>query len=225
MSYRVPRDISWWGADRSQCTDCKAVLGLFDLVPVFSWAATRGACRYCKAKVHYRYPLTEVVCGVLALMSYFSFGFSVDLLFVLLALPFLLALFLIDLEKMILPNQLVLILYVLGLVRAVVLFPYPEWAFLILYSFVYVGLAWGIATGAKFFLKKDALGFGDVKFFGVVGLWLGLPLLPYFMIGAGALAIFFAAFWSFRFGSKAFPFGPALILSFYCLLLFGGSFV
>lgn len=223
LSHRIPRDVPWWGGARSSCPDCNAVLGLLDLVPAFSWFFSNGRCRHCKAAVSIRYPLVELGCGILAVISYLMLGFTADLFILLVALPFLVALFFIDLEHMILPNQLVLILFILGVVRAFMLFPMSlGWHFIIA-SFIYGGVAWFLAAVTQYALKKEALGFGDVKFFAVAGLWLGLQMLPYFMICSGALALIFGWFWINRSGKGAFPFGPALIFSFYTLFLIQGS--
>src|SRR5690606_8342699 len=74
-------------------------------------------------------------------------------------------------------------------------------------------------------LKKEALGFGDVKFFGMAGLWLGLSWLPIFMILSGLSGIIWGTGWRVVTRDPVFPFGPALILSFYsCLLLQGTGF-
>ena len=72
-------------------------------------------------------------------------------------------------------------------------------------------------------LKKDALGFGDVKFFAAAGIWLGIFQLPAFMMLSGALGILFAIAWKIVKKEDVFPFGPALILGFFALLFFDGS--
>ena len=38
------------------CQDCGAVLGVADLVPLFSWLAQRGRCRFWKARLGWFYP-------------------------------------------------------------------------------------------------------------------------------------------------------------------------
>lgn len=225
LSYRVPRGMVWWGAERSVCPSCNATLRVADLIPFFSWLLSGRVCSHCKSKIHFRYPLIELSSAALALLAYFSFGFSWDLAFFMVALPFLVALFCIDLEFKILPDQLNLILFVLGFVRLFVLFPLSAVKFGILSAVIYGGGAWLLLIGGRYFLKKEALGFGDVKFFTVAGIWLGLNVLSYFMILSGAFALFFAFYWSWRFKASVFPFGPALILSFYILLVFAGSLI
>lgn len=53
--------IAWW---RSHCTECKHELWVFDLFPVFSYVFLLWKCRYCKTKIHYSYPLLELVMWI-----------------------------------------------------------------------------------------------------------------------------------------------------------------
>jgi len=67
IAHRVPRGLSWVRG-RSACPSCGHVLTVIDLVPVLSWASTGGRCRYCRVRVPWRYPLTELACGTWALL-------------------------------------------------------------------------------------------------------------------------------------------------------------
>lgn len=86
--YRLPRGESLV-RPRSHCTSCGRTLGILDLIPIVSYLALRGRCRYCKAPVATRYLLIELFCGLafvlifnryyisyisLALAIVFSFG-------------------------------------------------------------------------------------------------------------------------------------------------------
>jgi len=61
----------------SACVACGRRLLAFDLVPVASWLFLRGRCRYCGVKVSARYPVVELLCGVLfACMIFFAANLS-----------------------------------------------------------------------------------------------------------------------------------------------------
>jgi len=60
---------------RSRCPNCKHQLGFFDLVPLFSFLALGGRCRYCKKPISWQYPLVEALTGLLAM---FSFWYGYD---------------------------------------------------------------------------------------------------------------------------------------------------
>jgi leader peptidase (prepilin peptidase)/N-methyltransferase len=54
-----------WG--RSHCDKCKTSLVVEDLVPLLSFISLKGKCRYCKTKLSWFYPATEVLTGLLYL--------------------------------------------------------------------------------------------------------------------------------------------------------------
>ncbi len=229
LIHRVPRKISW-GAERSSCLSCKATLGVVDLIPVVSWCLFKGKCRHCSCQISCKYPIIELISVALCLGAYFIFGFSAETFFIIAAVPILISLFLIDIEHMILPNQLTFILFVIGAARLLYNAIYSERLFGNYFldhvggAFIFAFVTWMLGILFTKILKKDALGFGDVKFFGVAGLWLGAAMLSYFFIISGVLAILFALCWRIITKKEVFPFGPALIMALYLLLLFKGTF-
>ena len=66
-AWRIAHDQSFLKG-RSRCPECGHVLGVPDLVPLFSWLFLRGKCRYCGAKVSVRYFLTELFMAVVTLV-------------------------------------------------------------------------------------------------------------------------------------------------------------
>ncbi len=230
LIHRVPKKIPW-GAERSECPSCKTSLGVLDLVPVFSWCFSKGKCRHCGKGVHFIYPLTEMVSGIMCVFIYWVYGLNISSLFLVASVPFLVSLCVIDFRHMILPNQLIIIMLILGVARLFYMSSMAEHT-LSLYdvgmyvygAFAYAFISWFLGFVLTKILKRDSLGFGDVKFFMVSGLWLGLLMLPYFMILSGAIAIVFSLVWRMAFKQEVFPFGPSLIISFYLLLLFQGFY-
>ena len=243
LVYRVPRGISWIvkstsaeGAPslsdnrdsaqlRSACPECNAPLGIFDLFPVFSWVFLRGRCRHCKADISAVYPICELLTLLASLGGFAVMGFTPISLLLIFMMPFLVALVLIDFEHFILPNQLVLIFGVGGLVYVSMLCAAnPDHWLSILTShtigFLLFGcFAWGLHFLGPKFLKKDALGFGDVKLFFAVGLWCGYDVFGVYIMLSGVLGALFASIWLKIKGDEVFPFGPALIASFYVVFL------
>jgi len=61
--YRVPKGLSII-MPPSACPQCNTRLKPPDLIPVFSWVFLMGRCRYCKASISLRYPITEFVMGI-----------------------------------------------------------------------------------------------------------------------------------------------------------------
>lgn len=238
LVYRIPREIPWvydkspkgqQKPCRSECTSCHARLGVFDLIPLFSWLALRGKCRHCAARVSALYPLVELTCLAGFWAVFLTVGLEPEYIALYLMVPFLVALIYIDIEHFILPNQLVGILAILGAVHLGLMWGFDGVAFEkivskhVLGALVFGGFSWGLGALMSRLLKKEALGFGDVKFFAVAGLWLGLSKFSLFLILSGVSGVLFALCWRFFKKETLFPFGPALILSFFASLLYDGS--
>ncbi len=62
--YRIAREESI-SYPPSHCTSCGYELKWKDLVPVISYLFIRGKCRMCKEKISIRYPIVELVNGII----------------------------------------------------------------------------------------------------------------------------------------------------------------
>lgn len=77
-TYRIPRkeDITH---SRSYCPNCKHKLGFFDLIPVLSYIFHGAKCKYCGDKISLRYFLLEACNGILFVILYLIFDYSIKL--------------------------------------------------------------------------------------------------------------------------------------------------
>lgn len=97
VSWRAARGESWivmegkGKAARSRCPECGTLLGLRDMVPVFSWLFQRGKCRYCKATIPARYPLIELATMLACLGVYASWGLNVSAVALMVSVGFMVA--------------------------------------------------------------------------------------------------------------------------------------
>ncbi len=231
IAHRAPEGVPWYalrgGASRSHCPQCGVALRIRDLIPVLSWLFLKGRCGRCQASIPLLYPVTECTLMLACLVVYGARGqvFGAETLLFMATLPFLWALVVVDFRYKILPDTLVVTVGVLGLLRLAFLFLAEEadvWPYVLGglgYGMVSFFLGWGMSR----LMKRDTLGLGDVKFFIVAGVWLGLGLLADFFILSGLAGIGLSVLWRMKTGESIFPFGPALILSFYIVFLLGGS--
>ena len=226
LAWRIPREQSWTGKERSRCTSCSATLTLRDLVPLLSWLMHRGKCRQCGAAVSWRYPATECAAMLMALALWVAWGWQGALILLLLSVPFLLAHILIDFEHMILPDQINIILGVIFAAFAVVtandFSPFS----------IALALAAGPALAAgmalvgwlmKIALKKEALGWGDIKFFVAAGWGIGFSYFSMFLMASGVVGLVTGIVWKCLGKGDAFPFGPAIIIAFFLCVLARGA--
>lgn len=228
LVYRVPRKQDWVSA-RSACTKCKTKLGFRDLIPVLSWLFSRGRCRHCAVKVSWLYPLIEVLVTIFCLIVYYFFGLNGEGLFLMGLVPVLVSLTVIDFQRMILPNQLLFVCFVLGIARLIyfsfsgqfhtfseLFLPY------LLAAFFYLVLSLALRYIVSMARRREALGWGDVKLFFIIGFWLGIEYMPILFVIAGMAGVFMALFWRIVIRKLEFPFGPPLIIALFILLLLQG---
>jgi len=204
---------------RSNCPKCKHKLGFKDLFPVFSYLVQSGKCRYCKVKISFRYPAIEFVTGLTFFLVAVRYGdipvFAILLCAIALALIIMIVT---DFEGYIIPDEIQIALLVLG-------FAYGYFIGYTLMQMIFMPvmcltLALLLKYGAIFFLKKDGLGFGDVKFFAVAGLYLTPEQVSGFFLISGIIGIITSIFWRIMNKGEIFPFGPSLAIALFSVLLF-----
>jgi prepilin signal peptidase PulO-like enzyme (type II secretory pathway) len=234
LVWRIPRLQTWAlslkisKSERSRCPHCQHRLGIKDLVPILSFVMSKARCRYCQKRISARYPLIEI-CTVISFICVFYFWGGAPIIWPLYAaLPFFIALFFIDIEHFILPNILNIFIAILGALFIVAPFISVFDLHNMFWALGYYSAAAALYGTSAFLigffmsklLKKDALGLGDVKFFAVCGLWLGLGFFNLYLVFAGIFGMILGLFYRLVFKQEVFPFGPALILSFFvCILL------
>jgi prepilin signal peptidase PulO-like enzyme (type II secretory pathway) len=217
---------------RSMCPHCRHELTAKDLIPVLSWLALRGRCRYCGKPIARQYPLVELSAAALFVLSYIwwpvAFSGPQTALFVLwlLLLTGFLALIVYDLRWMLLPDRMLAPLGVLAALWAVITIANadkPLIAFLNTVGAVIVG---GGVFYALFQVSKGKwIGGGDVKLGWLLGLIAGTPARSGLFIFLGALLgslVSVPLLLTKRAGrNTVIPFGPFLILAIIIVQLFG----
>jgi leader peptidase (prepilin peptidase) / N-methyltransferase len=183
--YRVPRKMSLV-SPRSACPSCGTQIAERDNVPVVSWLLLRGRCRHCHETISVQYPLVELGCAALFAGTAARFGFDWALPAYLALFAGLLALSVIDVERLVLPKAIV---YPVTLL-VTALFALAATATHSWHDFV-VGVicaaAWFVAFFVLYAISPKLLGFGDVRLAPVLGLALGWLGVSYVLLG------FFAA--------------------------------
>lgn len=221
--YRLPTGLSvLWPPSR--CPKCFNRLKAYDNVPVFGWLWLKGRCRYCQTKISRRYPLVETLTGIIFLIVFWVFQFSIFTLGYWAFCSWLLALSLIDLDTMTLPNPLTKSGLMLGIIFQVAIGWLSEPTLAGLVKRLMTGIA-GAVVGLWLFdaiaflgslaFGKTVMGAGDAKLTAMIGAWLGwrylllvgfISCLLGVLVGGGAIILS-----QHQMGQKM-PFGPFLAL-------------
>lgn len=208
--WRIPRDESVVSPP-SHCPRCNAPIRWYQNIPIVSWCCLRGRCASCHEPISVRYTIVELMGGILFLAAYAQWGmpfflhsepalglvarrmlWTVPACWIAFA-GLMLGSF-IDLEHFYLPDRVTIGGMILGVPLSYFV---PELqGELKSLNALYMSLA-GMAGGFLFMwlvgwtfskiLKKDALGFGDVKLMGAVGAFFG-PWAVLFTIVASSFA-------------------------------------
>ena len=197
---------------RSACPACGAPITALQNIPIVSWLALRGKCAACRARITARYPVIELLAGLIAAYSVWRYGPSLTALG---AMGFgwaLLALTAIDLDTQLLPDDITLPLLWAGLLINLGGTFAPLRSALIGAVAGYLAL-WLVYWAFRLATGKEGMGYGDFKLLAAIGAWLGWQKLPMVIllssvVGAaiGICLIVFA-----RHGRETpIPFGPYL---------------
>lgn len=208
---------------RSECVHCGHVLGARELLPLLSFALQRGRCRHCGGRIGWFHPAIELAALAVALAA-LSLAPDPEDAWLFAALGWaLLAAAWIDAEQYRLPDVITLPLLLAGLAATWLRMP---WA---IYDHA---LAAALGYGAFRLLDilyhrlrgRHGLGQGDAKLLAAAGAWAGLAALPVVVLLAALLGLAVALPLAWRQGQGGMtriPFGPALAVAFYAVMLAG----
>jgi leader peptidase (prepilin peptidase) / N-methyltransferase len=212
--YRVPRGESLV-RPASHCPQCDHPIRNRHNIPVLGWLLLRGKCADCGSRISVRYPLVEAGTAVLFVAVTARFGFSWELPAYLYLAAIAIALAMIDLDVMRLPDKIVLPSYAVAVVLlAPAVIADRSWAgaargliaAILLYAFY-----WFLAV------LPGGMGGGDVKLAPLLGLYLGFLGWNSVAIGAFAGFLLGGLFGALLMGLKLatrksrIPFGPYML--------------
>jgi len=174
---------------RSACPACRHYITATENIPVLSWLMLRGKCSACHTRISARYPVVELLTGLLTLAVVWKFGPTWQAVGGLVFVWALIALAFIDFDTSLLPDSLTLPLLWLGLIfnLASTYTALPEAVvgaiagYLILWSIFWL---FKLATG------KEGMGYGDFKLLAAIGAWLGWELLPVTLLLSSVVGAF-----------------------------------
>ena len=241
--WRLPRDESIINPG-SHCPQCNTVLRAWDLIPLFSFLVQRCRCRYCGGRISWRYFGVELLTGAYFALLYHSFGWGVDFLAYALFGAALIAIFFIDLEHWIIPDQLSLFAIGVGLARdgiglaarshAPYWIPVPGggWEFPLPQSIAGIlacgGVFVAIAVVSYYVFKKEGMGGGDIKLAAAVGanLAIGQAMLSFFLAVALGSIIGVALIAARKKTRKDYvPFGPMMVAGAVVAIFYGQELI
>jgi leader peptidase (prepilin peptidase)/N-methyltransferase len=219
---------------RSTCPACKAPIGALQNIPVLSYLALRGRCARCRAPISVRYPLVEILCGVLTALAAWRFGYGAPAACAIVITWFLIALTFIDLDHQLLPDSLTMPLLWLGLLASLTGWgsasgplPVDPVSAIAGAALGYLSL-WAVYHAFRLLTGKEGMGYGDFKLLAAFGAWLGWRmLLPIVLLSAivGALVGIALIVGRRHERGTPIPFGPFLAAAGWVAMMWGAQIV
>ena len=233
--------------DRSSCVHCHHKLSAIDLIPVVSFFALGGKCRYCRKPISWQYPIVEIGTATSFVLVYMSNAITLkagiqdwilgslqfggqasprmtnlaEIIFQLIFVSFLIVIFVYDLKHYLILDKVVFLAAGLALV-------YQTWQGNVQNALLGAGLLSGFFLLLYLVSKGRWIGFGDVK----LGIFLGL-LVPFpetiilfflaYIIGA-VVSVFLVSL-KIRSMKDPVPFGTFLTFGAFIAMLWGRQLV
>lgn len=218
--YRLHVSVSFLKG-RSYCPFCKHDLNVLDLIPLVSFLALFGKCRYCKKPISWQYPLVEFGTAAAFLVLFWQFGLGSSFFVYLIYTCFLILIFVFDLRYYLILDKVSLPALGFAVILSIFVLQLSIWS-----------VALGIVIGGGFFLiqflvsKGKWIGGGDIRLGMVMGAMLGwqyvlIALLVSYIAGS-VIGIGLIIFSKKKWKSKV-PFGTFLSAGTYSIFIFGES--
>ena len=197
----------------SYCTNCNEQYEWYQLIPVVSFFFFyNNSCPYCHRRLSIWIPILELMAGVLFPLAYVLYGFSYELIIMIILILLSISIFVSDFKYYVILDGPLLIYSLLVLLFKLLFFNFKTFLLsicsgLIIFMFMLVVRF----IGNKAF-KQESIGGGDIKLSMFFGFVLGLRLSIISLIIGSFLAFPYAIYCTLRGKDKEIPFGPFLVL-------------
>jgi leader peptidase (prepilin peptidase) / N-methyltransferase len=212
----------------SHCDACQKRLAPLDLIPVISYLALRGRCRYCQARIPLQVLLVELGCGLWTAFLFWSKGETLAFAISAIYSYIFVVIALIDLKHQLILNKIVYPACIAALIAAP-FFIKTGVAHNGIVDYGIVNALIGAAVGFVFLLipavvTRGGMGFGDVKMAALIGLATGFGEVLVAILGGiilGGLVAIILLVAGIKKRKEAIPFGPFLSLGAIVTLVWG----
>lgn len=225
--YRLPLEKSIADPPRSVCPNCSSMIKFYDNIPVLSYLWLKGRCRHCNTPISFRYPLVEVLAGLVALGVWLTFGLTLQGLVYFVFISSLLTITFIDIDHKIIPNVITLPGIPIGLVLALGL-PSITLVDSLLGLLAGGGSLFLVAWGYSLLTGKEGMGGGDIKLLAMIGTIVGWKGVFFTIFVASAVGMVVGGTVMLVKGKNmkfAVPFGPFLSIGAITYIFFGREII
>lgn len=225
--YRLPTSKSIADPPRSICPSCNSPIRFYDNIPVLSYIWLKGRCRNCDAPISFRYPMVELMNGIVAMGLLFKFGLSLESLVYFVFISSLLVITFIDLDHQIIPDIITLPGIPMGIVASFAL-PTISFKASALGLLIGGGSLWFVAWAYNLIARRDGMGGGDIKLLAMIGTIIGWKGVIFTIFASSVIGSCVGITMMLIKGKNmkfAIPFGPFLSIGAIAYVFFGAQFI
>ncbi len=224
--YRLPllKSIVFPG---SICPYCDRKIRFYDNIPVISYIFLRGKCRFCSAPIAVRYPMVEIMSGLIAVGIFLRYGVAVEGIIYFVFVSILLVITFIDIDHQVIPDIITLPGIPLCLFAS---FALPSLKFIdsILGLLFGGGSLLAVAWLYALIAKKEGMGGGDIKLLAMIGAilgWKGVLFTVFISSATGSIVGIIVMLRMKKNMKLAIPFGPFLSIGAMAYIFFGPELI
>ena len=212
VAYRLPKGESIIYPS-SHCPNCNHKLKPLELIPIFSYILQKGRCVNCKQKISIFYPISEVICGILFVICYLSFGVSYDLIIALTFTSLLIIVILSDYYYMIIEDSVLIIFGILLIIEVFFIKGIDILLISLLNALISFIIMLLLKLFGDFIFKRESMGGGDIKLMAVFGLMIGWELSIITIFLSAFIALPVSVFIMKTNKNHEIPYGPFLSIA------------
>ena len=212
VGYRIPKGESLLYPS-SHCPKCNHKLTPVELIPILSFLFLSGKCKSCKCKISWFYPIFEFFSGLLFMLSFVVYGFSIDCLLSIVFISMLLIIIISDYQTMTIPDGVLLVFAILILIIQYFKVGIIGVGLSILNGVLAFAFMFLLKLFGDFLFKRESMGGGDIKLMGVYGIMLGFPMSVLSIFIAAIVGLPISLLLVKKNSSHEIPFGPFLAVA------------
>ena len=211
----------------SHCPLCSHQICWYDNIPLISYLLLLGKCRGCGARISLKYPLVELLNGVLTLLLFLRFGPTPVFAALFIFCSALVVITFIDIEHQIIPDEISLPGIVIGFVLSFFLQGH-SWLNSLLGILLGGGSLLAVAYLYQRLTGKEGMGGGDIKLLAMMGAFLGWKAVPFIVFASSLVGSLFGItimLLQKKDSKLAIPFGPYLAFCAVLYIFYGESLI
>ncbi|MBL4613215.1 MAG: prepilin peptidase [Emcibacter sp.] len=206
----------------SSCPECQQRIKFWQNIPIVSYLLQAGKCSHCGGRISLRYPLIELVTGLLFFGISLRFGMSIQAICLMFFISMLVVLSAIDFDSHHLLDSVTLPLMWGGII--VNLFGlYVDINAAVIGAIAGYSSLWVIYWLYLLIRGKEALGYGDFKLFAALGAWAGWQALPLILLLATVSGLVGGTLLMILGRGQKLAFGPYLALGGGLMMMWGAD--